>query len=184
MLFQIFLGVGSLIGLSSDSLNNSRTRIRMAHRIIGAFLLLAPLIQAPLGINILYPWIEPREIQMWVIYFILSIFWIIIFITAELYYWKRVYRKDISGLSNISNILSKSSEAEMMKSSNSYTLKSFSWKSLDDAIQAGEKYVVADGQFVYDISKWIAFHPGGRIILNYACGTDISNDFFHESGTN
>jgi cytochrome b involved in lipid metabolism len=71
-----------------------------------------------------------------------------------------------------------------MKSGDNFKplLKRFTWKTLDEAIQAGNKYVVGDGQFVYDISKWIASHPGGRIILNYANGTDISNDFFHESG--
>jgi predicted heme/steroid binding protein len=142
------------------------------------------LVQAPLGINILYPWIEPRDINMWVIYYILSSFWIIAYITAEFYYLKRVYRKDIVGSSNISSILSKSSEASILKSGDTFKpMKTFTWKTLDEAIQAGNKYVVADGQYVYDISKWIASHPGGRIILNYACGTDISNDYFHESGT-
>jgi predicted heme/steroid binding protein len=156
----------------------------MAHRIIGAFLLLAPLVQAPLGINILYPWIEPREIHMWAVYFLLSGFWIAAFMMAEFYYLKRVYRKDIVGSSNISSILSKSSEASILKSGDTFKpMKTFTWKTLDEAIQAGNKYVVADGQYVYDISKWIASHPGGRIILNYACGTDISNDYFHESGT-
>jgi NAD(P)H-flavin reductase len=43
-------------------------------------------------------------------------------------------------------------------------------------------YVVADGRYVYDISKWMNSHPGGRIILMSVCGTDITNDYFHEAG--
>ncbi|KAI8801948.1 hypothetical protein BJ742DRAFT_835062 [Cladochytrium replicatum] len=61
-------------------------------------------------------------------------------------------------------------------------LKKFTWKSLDEAILNGEMYVVANARYVYDISKWIHSHPGGTIILNSVCGTDITNDYFHDAG--
>lgn len=42
--------------------------------------------------------------------------------------------------------------------------------------------VVGNGKYVYDISQWIHSHPGGQIILQTVNGTDITNDYFHESG--
>ena len=42
--------------------------------------------------------------------------------------------------------------------------------------------MVGNGKYVYDISQWIHSHPGGQIILQTVNGTDISNDYFHESG--
>lgn len=45
-----------------------------------------------------------------------------------------------------------------------------------------EMYVVANSRYVYDISTWLKSHPGGQIILQTVCGTDITNEYFHESG--
>lgn len=42
--------------------------------------------------------------------------------------------------------------------------------------------VVADGRFVYDMSKWIFSHPGGQQILLMVAGTDITSDYFNEAG--
>ncbi|KAI8807060.1 hypothetical protein BJ742DRAFT_341570 [Cladochytrium replicatum] len=60
-------------------------------------------------------------------------------------------------------------------------LRKFSWRSLSEAIIAGEMLVVGAGRYVYDISSWINLHPGGSLILNSVTGTDITNDFFNES---
>ncbi|KAJ3123762.1 hypothetical protein HK098_001649 [Nowakowskiella sp. JEL0407] len=61
-------------------------------------------------------------------------------------------------------------------------LEKFTWKSLDEAIMGGKMFVVANGKYVYDIAQWIYSHPGGQIILNAVCGTDITSDYFHEAG--
>ncbi|KAJ3122876.1 hypothetical protein HK098_002415 [Nowakowskiella sp. JEL0407] len=61
-------------------------------------------------------------------------------------------------------------------------LEKFTWKTLDEAIMDGKMYVVANGKYVYDIAQWIYSHPGGQIILNAVCGTDITSDYFHEAG--
>ncbi|KAJ3127398.1 hypothetical protein HK098_006387 [Nowakowskiella sp. JEL0407] len=58
--------------------------------------------------------------------------------------------------------------------------RQMTWKSLNDAILAGECLVVGAGRYIYDISSWISSHPGGTTILNTVMGTDITNDFFNE----
>ncbi|KAJ3331055.1 hypothetical protein HDU76_004174 [Blyttiomyces sp. JEL0837] len=60
--------------------------------------------------------------------------------------------------------------------------KVFSWAEIDEALKNGESYVVANGRFVYDINQWIYSHPGGSIILQQVAGTDVTNDYFNESG--
>ncbi|TPX36244.1 hypothetical protein SmJEL517_g01589 [Synchytrium microbalum] len=59
----------------------------------------------------------------------------------------------------------------------------FTWESLDESITNGNGlYVVANSKYVYDISKWINDHPGGNNILYSAAGTDVTLDYFRESG--
>ncbi|KAJ1548416.1 hypothetical protein HK405_003286, partial [Cladochytrium tenue] len=60
--------------------------------------------------------------------------------------------------------------------------RQFSWVDIDEALNDGQLFVVAKGRYVYDINQWIYSHPGGQIVLNQVAGTDITNDYFHESG--
>ncbi|KAJ1554531.1 hypothetical protein HK096_003099, partial [Nowakowskiella sp. JEL0078] len=62
-------------------------------------------------------------------------------------------------------------------------LRNLTWKALGEAIVSGEMLVVGSGRYIYDISSWIAGHPGGTQILNTVIGTDITNDFFNELST-
>lgn len=103
-------------------------------------------------------------------------FWIIAFSATQSYYSFNVVRRDIPN-SQLKYLLYVENKEEFK------FLKSFTWKTLGDAIADGAMYVVADGRYVYDISQWVTSHPGGRIILHSVCGTDISNDYFHEAGT-
>lgn len=58
----------------------------------------------------------------------------------------------------------------------------FTWESLEEAVRNGGKFVVANGKYVFSISRWINQHPGGQLILQVVNGTDITNDYFHEAG--
>ncbi|CAI2168967.1 20040_t:CDS:10 [Funneliformis geosporum] len=42
----------------------------------------------------------------------------------------------------------------------------------------GMKLVIVEGM-IFDISKWMKYHPGGVKILQRVIGTDITKDFFH-----
>ncbi|KAJ3086081.1 hypothetical protein HK102_013535 [Quaeritorhiza haematococci] len=60
-------------------------------------------------------------------------------------------------------------------------LKKYTWDELDKAIQDGQLLVVGNNRYVYDVSRWISSHPGGQIILYTVLGTDITNDYFHDT---
>jgi Cytochrome b5-like Heme/Steroid binding domain/Eukaryotic cytochrome b561 len=178
---QVFLGIMSLVGLSNETLDKSRSFTRNIHRLVGLALLLASMIQIPLGINILHPWVDPKHYQLWGIYLTLSVFWILAFVSAEVYYYVKCGRSELPKMARIDKILDEATGKSSRKDTSKF-MKTFTWQSLDEAVLAGGKYVVADGRYVYDISQWITSHPGGRIILHSVCGTDITNDYFHESG--
>jgi hypothetical protein len=101
--------------------------------------------------------------------------WILVFGVAELYFNSSIRRKD-QGYSKVAQKIPVE-EMQLEKVGKRYT-----WESLDTAIMKGEMLVVANGKYVYDISKWITSHPGGQIILQNVNGTDITNDYFHEGG--
>ncbi|KAJ3277675.1 S-methyl-5-thioribose-1-phosphate isomerase, partial [Borealophlyctis nickersoniae] len=61
-------------------------------------------------------------------------------------------------------------------------VRAFTWELIGQEIAKGAMYVVANGRYVYDISKWISSHPGGQLILHAVNGTDITNDYFKPSG--
>ncbi|KAJ3120461.1 hypothetical protein HK098_004575 [Nowakowskiella sp. JEL0407] len=61
-------------------------------------------------------------------------------------------------------------------------LRKYTWESLDQQIAEGKLLVVGNGQYVYDVSKWLKSHPGGQTVIFSSAGTDISNDYWHEAG--
>ncbi|KAJ3324051.1 hypothetical protein HDU76_013497, partial [Blyttiomyces sp. JEL0837] len=61
-------------------------------------------------------------------------------------------------------------------------LRHFTWEDVNNELNNGNLYVVAKGRYVYDINQWLYSHPGGSIVLHQVAGTDITNDYFHESG--
>lgn len=146
---------------------------RLYHLISGYSLLLIALAQTALGINILYPWIQPRTLSFWIAYFFLSSFWIIAFLVAEYYFIARISKTD-EGYSKISLYSTIENSTK--------PLKTFTWEHIESEVANGALLVVANGRYVYDVSSWITSHPGGQIILRSAIGTDITSDFFHEAG--
>ncbi|TPX46580.1 hypothetical protein SeLEV6574_g03153 [Synchytrium endobioticum] len=62
------------------------------------------------------------------------------------------------------------------------SLKSFTWETLDEAVNEGNLYVVANGRYVFDLNEWRFSHPGGSSIFEQVAGTDITFDFFASAG--
>ncbi|KAI9103700.1 hypothetical protein DFS34DRAFT_295754 [Phlyctochytrium arcticum] len=210
LVVQLMLGVLNVLGLSQEFLDRIRPIIRRTHMLVGFTLLIGSVVQIYLGLDTLYPFLEPRIGYIWGLYFGVLAFWIVAFVGIEIYYRLRIVRKDTKvrlpkhggdGPGPASALLMKEKPGSMQKytsaqSSEDQTmtrvnllhenlkpgLRTFSWESLNEAILSGELLVVGNSRYVYDISKWITSHPGGQIILHAVCGTDISNDYFHEAG--
>jgi hypothetical protein len=170
---QVFVGVLSHMGLRMEFLDQYREYTRKFHFLSGYALLMMGMVQVGLGINLLYPLSDPRDgIVFWVVYFSLIVFWVLLFVMTELYWKHKVYTRVHT---------SKSSDALNRKVGDT-KLGKYTWKSIDEAVNKGAMLVVANGKYVYDMSKWIHSHPGGQIILHTVNGTDITCDYFNESG--
>ncbi|KAJ3046225.1 hypothetical protein HDV00_000037 [Rhizophlyctis rosea] len=196
---QISLGVFNALGLMIEKYDRIRKYIQRFHYLIGATLMLLCAAQVGLGLDILYPWIEPRVPGLWVAYWALLGVWLGAFIFAEIWHQTKMKRKD-PGIHQVEVIKANMKpNGPDMKGKNgrvvdvpldnltsdnllSPTTRTFSWASLNQAILDGELLVVGNRRYVYDISQWIKSHPGGQIILYAVAGTDISNDYFHEAG--
>ncbi|KAJ3217556.1 hypothetical protein HK099_005430 [Clydaea vesicula] len=191
------------------------------HAVIGVILISGILLQLTFGIinalvyfglNILYPFISPRELSAWYIFFIVIGFWGLLFIATEMFFRISIYRskksETIYGGSDFksvaekfrnndkgdfSNVESNQTAIEKIISGQqinkdgfkerSADFKFFTWETLNKEITDSNKiYVVANGKYVYDCSKWINSHPGGQIILYQVAGTDITTDYFFEAG--
>jgi hypothetical protein len=126
-----------------------------------------------MGIDILHPLVEPRTWIPWILYIFLVLFWIIAFGFSEWIQRTKYQRKD-PGYAAV--------PTDVQIAKNLQTAKKFSWESLNENVKSGRMLVVANGRYVYDISSWVSSHPGGQIILHSVCGTDITNDYFHEAG--
>lgn len=61
------------------------------------------------------------------------------------------------------------------------TVKSFSMAQVKDHASASSCWSAVDGK-VYDLSKWIGRHPGGRARIIAMCGKDGSATFHGEHG--
>ncbi|KAI8912707.1 hypothetical protein EDD86DRAFT_187976 [Gorgonomyces haynaldii] len=181
MAIQAILGVSALLGLSVESMDGNRKLVRRFHRFTGAALLLAAAVQIGLGINIYFPWVEPRYPIVWILYLFAISFWIILFAATELLLKKRTTRKD-PGYAPVPSDNLKSEMAVAISKLEDTGKNHFTWESLAEEVEKGAKYVVANGRYVYDVSKWIQSHPGGQIVLHGVIGTDITFDYFHEAG--
>jgi hypothetical protein len=145
--------------------------------VLGYATIFSSIIQVGIGIDLLYPWIDPRSYSVWAIYLGLLVFWGMSFLGFEIYYRQKIKRQD-KGYTAVSTVLSDISMQEFRNKN----LQKFSWSQLNDQVRQGQMLVVGNGKYVYDISKWILSHPGGQIILHSVNGTDITNDYFHEAG--
>ncbi|TPX65497.1 hypothetical protein SpCBS45565_g05118 [Spizellomyces sp. 'palustris'] len=199
LVVQLSLGIPNVMGLWNEELDRIRPVIRLIHRFLGATLMLASVVQVFLGLDTLFPFVEPRVVVVWVLYFVVIAGWVTAFLATEFYYRRRLVRKDV-GMGGV--VIPPSSQGkngggkyvaaktmdvpamqvDMMQERLRPGMRTFTWETLNETILGGEMLVVANSRYVYDISKWIRSHPGGQIILHAVCGTDISNDYFHEAG--
>jgi hypothetical protein len=170
---QVIFGAGTALGLFSESFDTFKAFSRIVHRTTGYGLIVFAIVQIGLGIDILHPWVEPRTWIPWILYIFLVLFWVIAFGFSEWYVQSNYQRKD-PGYAQVAT------DIQIAKPIPSG--KKFSWESLNEEVKRGRMLVVANGKYVYDIASWISSHPGGQIILHSVCGTDITNDYFHEAG--
>ncbi|KAL7753910.1 DOMON domain-containing protein frrs1L [Sorochytrium milnesiophthora] len=179
---------------------------RLFHRYTGRVLFLATLINIPLGINFAYPIGTHLGHPLWIIYFIILVIWATIYGVFEV---KRVLAADkvnlysaVSGVSDLDYTASKdhrvsrgdpvgsqgklhTKEAAQKRITQAHALPKIAhevphltWADIDHEVQSGAMWVVGSGM-VYDVSRWIASHPGGRQVLHTVIGTDITTDFFN-----
>jgi hypothetical protein len=174
MFAQIIMGVLTVMGMSNESLEKFKAHSRLAHMLTGYTLFAMAIAQVVLGLDMLYPWVEPRRMEPWAAFFALIGMWVIAFASLELNLRLKAKREDPG--------FGKEVEFPLMKADELEKTQHFTWETLDEEIRNGKMYVVGNGKYVYDISQWIGSHPGGQIILHNVNGTDISNDYFHEAG--
>ncbi|KAJ3181008.1 hypothetical protein HDU87_001658 [Geranomyces variabilis] len=204
---QFVLGVCSLLGLSHQRLNDIRKYVRRAHNTQGFTLLLASVAQVGLGLDTIYPWVEPRGKGAWAVYIGLVAFWLMLFAATEVYFRKSVARDPIKperyvhpapgkrgagnsvamqkvghGRSVTTLVDSNATAIPMPNTRLRPELQMYTWDSLNQAIMDGGLFVVANGRYVYAIDEWMTSHPGGQLILHAVNGSDITNDYFRESG--
>ncbi|KAJ3300861.1 sterol carrier protein 2 [Kappamyces sp. JEL0829] len=127
---QVGFGFGNLFGLSSLTFK-SKTVVRRIHQFTGYSLLLAAIAQIALGINILFPWVEPRHPEVWAIFIAIPCFWIAAFFTAEVYFFTTVKHKDVG----YSKVPHSPPHERLMESVD--VVQKYTWESLDEAVNAG-----------------------------------------------
>ncbi|KAI8898145.1 hypothetical protein BC833DRAFT_620598 [Globomyces pollinis-pini] len=178
ILFQVLMGFYSLLGMLLHSMEKRRQVIRLLHRVTAGCMVLVALVQVPIGINTLFPLKDSGSTQIWYLYFIAIAFWVVAFSTGELFFRYYVHNED----AGYSTLARDSVGIFPSNIKNLEELPLYTWETITEAVKEGKLLVVSNGRYVYDISRWINSHPGGRLILQSAIGTDITNDFFHLSG--
>ncbi|TPX33595.1 hypothetical protein SmJEL517_g03527 [Synchytrium microbalum] len=100
---QVLLGGLNFAGLRNERIAEYRHYIRLSHHIVGPCLVLLAVVQVALGLSTLFPLVEPRGSEYWILYFILLGAWLSIFIVTETYYRLRVVNYDAVPRSNSIN---------------------------------------------------------------------------------
>ncbi|KAJ3338628.1 hypothetical protein HDU91_001164, partial [Kappamyces sp. JEL0680] len=175
ILLQSLLGTANVYGLYRSSSLRLKKRVKLLHQCLGYSILAISVVQMGYGINNLYPWIEPQNLSAWYVYFVVISFWFIAFQTAEFVNQYNVKIRD-AGYQKLD------ARQNLQYQHRSETSGRYTWKDIGSAIDDGKILVVANGKYVYDVTKWIDSHPGGRHILRTVAGTDISNEYFHNAG--
>ena len=221
---QLTFGITNLLSISSHKVEKYKSLSRLVHMVLGYSLIIAALVQIYLGLDVLYPYAERdlRGRELWVLFIVVVLFWILLFLCTSLYFvyldrsahhlgdpkaqsnvlrgtamtfkpmmavsgfmGKTTVKKEGDKQPSRSTLMNRYSmaldQAGIMK--NPQAIQQFTWESIDQAVlSSGKMLVVGNGRYVYDISKWITSHPGGQLILHAVNGTDITNDYFNESG--
>ena len=91
---QMGFGVGVYLSFKKEQLEPYRKVIKWTHIVLGYSILALAVTQIALGINILYPWIEPRDMSAWILFFFLTSFWVVLFTATWLFFNFKIVRKD------------------------------------------------------------------------------------------
>ncbi|KAJ3017387.1 hypothetical protein HKX48_003561 [Thoreauomyces humboldtii] len=194
MFIQLVLGVFNRRRLRSHAFKTQH--VRTAHSILGFAMLLTGFANAGFGLKRLYP-VGFTVTWPWLGYFGLLAFWMAVFAIAEIvraYQAKSLNRIGVpvqvlkvdpeqktaklsSGVTPVVPALVRRPTAESVETSVVF----YTWEQITAAVLDGEHLVVGNGRYVYNITRWLPSHPGGKIILETVNGTDITLDFFNES---
>jgi nicotinic acid mononucleotide adenylyltransferase len=49
-------------------------------------------------------------------------------------------------------------------------IRVYSWDEVDSLVGQGQILVIGNGRYIYDASKWVSSHPGGKMILKTVAG--------------
>eukprot|EP00842_Homolaphlyctis_polyrhiza_P000701 jgi/Hompol1/1631/HPOL_003726-RA len=90
ILVQLIIGIISLSALTRESLTQHRPVIRIVHRCVGSSVCILAIAQMALGIETLYPWVEPRGKEVWIVYIVFVCFWGLAFAEMEIH-WRAYF---------------------------------------------------------------------------------------------
>jgi hypothetical protein len=142
--------------------------------------ILIAFVQVGFGLDILYPLDSPRDLWPWILYFAILAGWVIFFTVCSVllickvaegysFFLRRSANKqgqtavvnpggdDKKDYKN-SAIENRISNAMQMSRETNPNFTTFTWETLDEAVVNGSLLVVANGKYVYDVSKWINSH--------------------------
>ncbi|KAJ3262090.1 Cytochrome b5 reductase 4 [Boothiomyces macroporosus] len=186
LFIQSSIGLTTFFGFSIPKIAKNLKIWKLIHKSVGIILMLT------MGINIIYPFIEPNDNSAWIAFIVFCGFWVAAFVITEIYFQSTIVNESLfpsitknRGTIRDPQIVSKVSTTRRKKSkkkAKENSTVSYTWETLATAIMEGKYLVVANGKYVIDISKWINSHPGGQIILHSVIGTDITPDYYLEAG--
>ncbi|EGF82497.1 hypothetical protein BATDEDRAFT_23048 [Batrachochytrium dendrobatidis JAM81] len=204
---QCIFGIVNRGSLKTKSLKVDRSRFyiyKFIHNWFGRILIVAAFFQVGIGLQVLYPFSDLvfHGFAAWTLYFVTVGFWTILFAGTEVYYQYMlvnvsnkivldkngvpqtiVKRNLASPFPNIAGFKNDApSEHNIFHLQSHADLQPYTWKEINENVKKGNLLVVANGTYVYSIDAWIGSHPGGQIILHSVAGTDITNDFFNDTG--
>ncbi|KAJ3326323.1 NADH-cytochrome b5 reductase [Boothiomyces sp. JEL0866] len=190
---QASIGFTTYFGFSVPKIAKNLKIWKYVHKSVGISLMLCGWVQIALGINIIYPFIEPNDNSAWIAFIVVCAFWFAVFIITELYFQFLIVNESLfpaltknRGSIKDPLLVAKSNSTKRSKSkkhkAKDSSNTSYTWESLAKATMEGKSLVVANGKYVIDIAKWINSHPGGQIILHTVVGTDITPDYYLEAG--
>ncbi|ORZ41321.1 hypothetical protein BCR44DRAFT_121657 [Catenaria anguillulae PL171] len=191
ILLQLLIGFTNLRRLLFGSRSKWIKYIKLVHNNLGRFILAVAVFNIPLAINLVHPTNQSGSLGMpwWIAYFVVASLWLMFFGVMET---KRILHaaklKGAGGTGSLprANVMgitkanTKQVAAEQIVIERD-DLPLVSWRDVDEEVVKGKRWVVGNG-FVYDIETWIFNHPGGQAVLYNVLGTDISSDFFNNSG--
>ncbi|KAJ3261620.1 S-methyl-5-thioribose-1-phosphate isomerase, partial [Borealophlyctis nickersoniae] len=177
---QVTMGLLNFCGLWVERFDRLRKWFQRVHYTIGASLLVLAVVQVGLGLDTLYPWVQPS----WVAYFSIVLGWITAFAVAETWFRFRVYRKD-PGFTNGNQVV---------QANINFTFDA-KFKpdrdTVDDGVgmgmlgQSGSEGTGSDGTFVASTSHTRGLLPHDLRSFSWDSLNEAvldGDDYFHEAG--